>query len=291
MSEAFVNQATFWGLRILSAALILAIGIWVAFFVSNMIRRQADRHPRVDTTLAAFVAVVLRYVILAIVFIAVLQKFGIQTTSLIALLSAGALAVGLALQGTLGNVASGIMLALLRPYRIGDFVKINDKEGEVVGVDLFFTELLNYEGRTIHVPNGQAVSNAIVNHSREGAQCCVLSFGIGYEDDIDQALAVVRAIMAGDARAKADPPSWFGVEELGEYAVNVSTRVWVNTADHFQYQADMRKLVKEAFDREGIEMPYPHAVEMSKGEVAPRTPPIKPAPPRRRERSRRRSAA
>jgi small conductance mechanosensitive channel len=277
VSDDFVNQVTIWGLRILSAALILGIGTWLAYFLSKVVREKGRNHPHIDTTLITFVSVLLRYAILAVVLLAVLQNFGIQTTSLVAVLGAGALAIGLALQGTLGNVASGIMIALLRPYKLQDYVEINGKEGEVIGIDLFFTELLSYQGQTIHVPNGQVVSNPIVNYSRAGAQCCVVTVGIGYEDDIDQALGVMRDIMTGDRRALLEPSAWLGVEELGEFAVNVTAQVWVKTEDHFRYKADMLHLVKEAFDREGIEMPYPHAVELSKGDLAPRHTPIKPA--------------
>lgn len=277
MNDQFLNEAALWGLRVLYAAAILGVGLWVAFFLSRLVQRQANRHPRIDATLASFLSLILRYAIIAFVLIAVLQKFGIQTTSLVAVLGAGALAVGLALQGTLGNVASGIMIALMRPYKLGDFIEINGKEGRVAGVDLFFTELASQEGRRVFVPNGQAMSNPIVNHTTRGQRRCVLAFGIGYEDDIDLALRVARDVMTGDARALADPQPWFGVEALGDFAVSISARVWVRNEDHFEYGADMLKLVKEAFDREGVELPYPHSVEISKGEIMLRTPPIKPA--------------
>lgn len=280
MNDQLFNDIVAWAVRILTAALILGVGVWFAFFISKFVQREANKHPRIDATLAAFLALLLRYAILAFVLIAVLQKFGVQTTSLVAVLGAGALAVGLALQGTLGNVASGIMIALLRPYKLGDFVEINGKEGRVADIDLFFTELATQEGRKIFVPNGQVVTNPIVNHSRHGQRRCVLAFGIGYEDDIDQALDIMRDVMAGDPRAMAEPEPWFGVESLGDFSVSVSGRVWVKTPDHFQYKADMLKLVKEAFDREGVELPYPHSVEISKGEITLRTPPIKPPPAR-----------
>lgn len=278
MNPALVDDATTWLVRIGSAAAILGGGIWLAFFLSRLVRREATKHPRIDATLAGFFALLLRYAILAFVLIAVLQKFGVQTTSLVAVLGAGALAIGLALQGTLGNVASGIMLALLRPYKIGEFVEVNGKEGRVANLDLFFTELATNDGRRVFVPNGQVVTNPIVNHTTSKKRRCVLTFGIGYEDDIDQALDLARQVMTGDPRALEEPAPWFGVESLGDFAVNISGRVWVRTEDHFQYRADMLKLVKEAFDREGVELPYPHSVEISKGEIILRSPPIKPPP-------------
>ncbi|MBB5705968.1 mechanosensitive ion channel family protein [Sphingopyxis panaciterrulae] len=278
VNPALAGTAVVWGLRILYAAGILAVGLWLAFFISNAVRRQAARHPRIDETLGSFFALVVRYAIIAFVVIAVLQKFGVQTASLVAALGAGALAIGLALQGALGNVASGIIIAFMRPYRIGDFVEINGLEGEVTDLDLFFTQLQTLDDKHVHVPNSQAVSNPIVNFSRDGVRRCIIVFGIGYDDDIDQAVAVIRAILTADPRTASEPPPWIGVDELGEYSVNLSARAWVGIADYFQYRADMLHRVKEAFDREGIDIPYPHAVEMSKGEIELRLPPIKPAP-------------
>jgi small conductance mechanosensitive channel len=219
----------------------------------------------------------LRYALIIVVLIVVLQQFGIQTTSLVAVLGASALAIGLALQGTLTNVASGIMIAIIRPYHIGDFVELNGKEGTVIDLDLFFTKLRSMDERVILVPNGQAASNPIVNHTQKGQRRCILMFGIGYEDDIDQALEIMRSLMTSDKQAVKDPAPWFGVQDLGDFAVHVEGRMWIPTDEHRLYKSRMTKLIKEAFDREGIEMPYPHAVQLSKGEIERRNPPIKPA--------------
>lgn len=267
-----------WGLRILYAAAVLAIGLWIAFFVSRLARSQAEKNPRIDTTLGAFLSRMVRYAIIAVVLVVVLQMFGVQTASLVAILGASALAVGLALQGTLGNVASGIMIALIRPYHIGDYVEIGGKEGRVTDLDLFFTELATLDDRRMLVPNGQAMSNPITNFTTKGQRRCVVVFGIGYEDDIDHAFAVLQTIIERDPRTLPKPGAWIGVESLGDFAVNISARAWIKTEDYLDYRADLIKAAKEAFDREGIEMPYPHAVEMSKGEITPRSPPIKPAP-------------
>lgn len=270
-----------WIARIGSAALILVIGLWGAFFISRLVRRKAIAHPRIDTTLGTFLALVIRYALIVLVLLVVLQQFGIQTTSLVAVVGASALAIGLALQGTLTNVASGIMIALIRPYHIGDYVELNGQEGTVTDLDLFFTKLRSPEERTVLVPNGQAAGNPIVNHSLKGRRRCIIQVGIGYEDDIDQALEVMAAIMTGDQRALADPPGWFGVAELADSWVLIEGRVWLQTDAHRLYKAEMTKLIKEAFDREGIEIPYPHAVQLSKGEVELRSAPIKPAPVRK----------
>lgn len=283
MDPNLPDAALVWGLRVLYAAGILIVGLWAAFFVSRFVRREVIKHPRVDRTLGTFVALMIRYAIIIFVIVAVLQKFGVETTSLVAVLGAGALAIGLALQGTLGNVASGIMIAFMRPYRLGDFVQINGQEGRVVDIDLFFTELRAQDARRIFVPNGQAMGNPIINYTEKGRRRVMINVGIGYEDDIDEAFRVMAEIMTGDRRALAEPEPWFGVTALGDFSVSVEGRVWVKTEDHRRYKADMLKAVKEAFDREGIEMPYPHSVEISKGEITLRTPPVKPPPNARGE--------
>ena len=265
-----------WAARIGSAALILIVGLWLAFFLSKLARNKALEHPRIDASLGAFLSMMIRYVLIILVLIIVLQQFGVQTTSLVAVLGASALAVGLALQGTLTNVASGIMIAIMRPYHIGDFVEVNGREGTVIDLDLFFTRLRSPDEQIILVPNGQATSNPIINHIQKGRRRCIITVGIGYEDDIDHALAVIQEIMAGDPRAITDPPGWFGVKDLGDSAVNIQGRIWVPSDEHRIYKSEMTKRIKEAFDRDGIEIPYPHAVELSKGEIERRDPPIKP---------------
>jgi len=269
------EELILWIVRIGSAALILVVGLWLAFFISRIVRNKALEHPRIDATLAAFLSTMLRYALIILVLLIVLQQFGVQTTSLVAVLGASALAVGLALQGTLTNVASGIMLAIIRPYHIGDFVEINGREGTVIDLDLFFTRLRSPNEQIVMVPNGQATANPIVNHTQNGRRRCVITIGIGYEDDIDRGLDVMKVIMVGDPRAFADPPPWFRLKDLGDYAVNIQGRAWVPAEQHGRYKSEMTKLIKEAFDREGIDMPYPHAVELSKGEIERRDPPIK----------------
>ncbi|HEV7310949.1 mechanosensitive ion channel family protein [Sphingopyxis sp.] len=272
-SEAIVT----WIARIGSAALILIIGLWLAFFLSKLVRKKAIEHPRIDATLGTFLSMMIRYALIVLVLIIVLQQFGVQTTSLVAVLGASALAIGLALQGTLTNVASGIMIAIIRPYHLGDFVEVNGKEGTVIDLDLFFTRLRSSDEQIILVPNGQAASNPIINHTQKGRRRCIITVGIGYEDDIDKALSVMSELMMSDKRAIADPPGWFGVKDLGDSSVNIQGRAWVPTTEHRIYKSEMTKFIKEAFDREGIEIPYPHAVELSKGEVERREAPIKPS--------------
>lgn len=267
MSPQFFDVALMWALRVLYAATVLVVGLWLAFFISGVARRHAEKNPRIDTTLGAFLSRAVRYGLISIVLIIVLQMFGVQTASLVAVLGASALAIGLALQGTLSNVASGIIVALIRPFHIGDFVEIDGKEGLVTDLDLFFTELRSFDNRRILVPNGQAISNPIINHTTAGRRCFHLTIGVGYEDDLDHALAVMKRVMLSDPRALTTPEPWFGVQSLGDSAVVLTALVWVKATDFKTYRAAMLKAVKEAFDAEHIEIPYPHTVQLSRREA------------------------
>jgi small conductance mechanosensitive channel len=274
MSPEFFDVAMMWALRVLYAAALLVVGLWLAFFVSGIARRHAEKNPRIDTTLGAFLSRAVRYCLITIVLIIVLQMFGVQTASLVAVLGASALAIGLALQGTLSNVASGIMIALIRPYHIGDYVEIHGQEGLVTDLDLFFTEICSSDNQRILVPNGLAISNPITNHTTAGQRCCHLTFGVGYDDNLDQALAVLKRVMVSDPRASTAPAPSFGVQSLANSAVVLFSLVWVKATEYRLYRADMLKAVKEAFDLERIEMPYPHTVQIRKEEVRPRAPPV-----------------
>jgi small conductance mechanosensitive channel len=275
MSPQFLDAALAWGFRVVYAATVLAAGLWLAFFVSRLARQQAEMNPRIDTTIGAFLARAVRYVVITIVLIIVLQMFGVQTASLVAVLGASALAIGLALQGTLSNVASGIMVALVRPYQIGDYVEINGKEGLVTDLDLFFTEIRSSDNRRILVPNGQAISHPITNHTTAGQRCCAFTVGVGLEDDLDQALTALKRVMLSDPRALTKPAPWFGVQGLAESSIVLSALVWVKTSEHRIYRSDMFKAVKEAFDVERVRMAHPHAVQISKEEIPVRPPSIK----------------
>jgi small conductance mechanosensitive channel len=244
-----------WIIRLISAAAILVIGIWLAFFVSRKVREKAVAHPRIDTTLGAFFSIVIRYAIVIVVLLVVLQQFGIQTTSLVAVLGASALAIGLALQGTLTNVASGIMIALMRPYQIGDYVELNGREGKVTDLDLFFTNLLTPDARNILIPNGQAVSNPIVNFTREGHRCCTISLRVFPGENVVRALNLIEATMTADPRMLPEPQPDFTVDGVDEYGIRLNGQVTVASDDHDLYRADMLKAVKIAFDEAGVAIP------------------------------------
>jgi small conductance mechanosensitive channel len=194
----------------------------------------------------------------------VLQQLGVQATSVLAVLGAASLAIGLALQGTLGNVAAGVMILLLRPYRVGDRVELNGKTGKVTHLDLFNTKVLDYDGMTVYLPNGKVFGETIVNLTQSGRRRIELTFGIDYEDDLDDALRLLLEAAATDSRVSADPKPWAKVTGLGDSAVNVTLRCWTDPNDWNNAKFDLIKQVKETFEAAGLTFPYPHQVAIDR---------------------------
>ncbi|WP_233347724.1 mechanosensitive ion channel family protein [Hyphobacterium indicum] len=267
-NQALVDQVirivTQGGVNVLLALAILVVGYMVAGGIKKAVLRAVERNPRIDRTLANFFASMVRYAILVVVFIAVLSRFGVETTSLVAAIGAAAFAVGLALQGTLGNVAAGVMLVFFRPYSLGDFVEVGGVSGTVADINLFTTELNTPDNKTIIVPNGQAWGNVITNYSVKPTRRVDITFGISYDDDINKAMEVIRAHYDADERVLKDPEFFLGVIAHNTSSIDIVTRAWVKTPDYWSVYFDAMKGIKEAFDANGIEIPYPHQVEVRK---------------------------
>lgn len=251
-------------LNVLLAALILVVGFVIAGLVKRKIRNASLRSERIDATLAGFFSSTAYYAILAIVLIAVLNRFGVETTSIVAALGALALAIGLALQGTLSNFAAGVMVILFRPYRIGDFVEIADATGSVKDITLFFTELNTVDNKQIIVPNGQAWGDVITNYSAYPTRRADFVFSVSYDDDIDKAQRVIREVFEADDRVLQDPPLFCEVSAHAGSSIDITVRAWVNSGDLWPVHFHMLKAIKIAFDENGIEIPYPHQVEIQK---------------------------
>jgi small conductance mechanosensitive channel len=250
-------------IRLLTAALILAFTLWAAKRLSKVAKTAIQRLPRhhsADQTLGDFVSALVKYLVVAMGLIAVLQQIGVQATSILAVLGAASLAIGLALQGTLGNVAAGVMIILLRPYRVGDNVELDGKQGKVVDLDLFNTKVIDFDGLTLYFPNGEVFGDLIVNMSQSGRRRIELTFGIDYEDDLDRALSVLLECAGNDSRVLRDPPPWAKVTGLADSAVNVTLRCWAVPDDWLNTRFDLTKVIKERFDREGLSFPFPQRV-------------------------------
>lgn len=251
------------------AALILIAAVFVSRWASKGVyeglsRLRATRH---DRTLPDFFSQVVRWAILIIGFVMVLQRLGVQTTSIIAVLGAASLAVGLALQGTLSNVAAGVMLLVLRPYRIGDTLEMQGQIGKVMRLDLFQTEIATADNRKVVVPNSKALSDVVVNRNGYKNRRVDLEFDVHYDSDLDQVFEVMRQTAAADARVLQDPPIWTGLLALKDSSMLVRLHAWVPAGDWWEAKAALMKAVKEAFDREAIEIPYPHQVEILPKEI------------------------
>ncbi len=246
-----------YGLDILGAIVILIAGWWIAGAVERAASRALGRVPRMDHTLRPFLSSLVRYGILAITLVAVLSQFGVETTSIIAVLGAAGLAIGLALQGTLQNIAAGVMLLFLRPFKVGDYIDAGGTAGTVNSVGLFTTEMTTYDGVYLCVPNGQLWNTAITNFSRNPTRRMDIVIGIGYGDDIERGLAVLLALMVDDPRTLDDPAPQTMVKALGASSVDINMRYWSEAGDFWDLQFDLHKAAKEALDAAGISIPYP----------------------------------
>ncbi len=246
------------------ALVVLILGWMIAGFVGRMVRNRVNANPRIDQTIGNFAASMVRWIILLMVLIAVLGLFGIQATSLVAVLGAATLAIGMALQGTLSDLAAGFMLILFRPYKLGDYVDIAGTSGTVKDINLFFTELATPDNIQIIVPNGQSWGAIIRNFSHHDTRRVDVTFGIDYGDDIEAAKAVILSQVAADSRVLGDPEPWVRVTNLGDSSVDLTLRVWCVAADFWDVKFHLTQAVKEAFDANGISIPYPHSVEIHK---------------------------
>jgi len=251
--------ATNFGIRIGLALAILVFGLWLAGRVrAGMKRMFARRH--LDPMLGSFLSSIAHILFVAVVIIAALSQAGIQTSSLIAVIGAAGLAVGLALQGSLSNFAAGVMLITFRPFRVGDFIEAAGVSGTVEGIQIFHTELVTADNKLVIVPNNSITTGNIINYSARGIRRVDLVFGISYQDDITAAKAVLNEILTSDARILRDPAPVIAVSALAESSVNLILRPWVNADDYWPVYWDITEAVKLRFDQKQITIPYPQRV-------------------------------
>lgn len=242
------------------AALILVVTLWLSGRFSKIARRAIERmtrHHQADKTLETFVGSLVRYLVVAVGLIAVLSQLGVKTTSVVAVLGAASLAIGLALQGALSNVAAGVMLLVLRPYRIGDEVLISGQLGVVRSMDLFATRLVLLDGLDVFVPNGKVFGELLINYSTPARRRIEWDIGIDYDDDIDHAIAVLRRIAEADPRVLKSPGPWVKVAALADSAVTIRLRCWTTVEDWLATRHDLLKTIKQTFDAEGLTFPFP----------------------------------
>ncbi|WP_199899624.1 mechanosensitive ion channel family protein [Sneathiella glossodoripedis] len=256
VAEELVTVLTTYGLDVIGAIIILIIGNIISKSVPKTVSALLNKR-NVDQTVVNFLGNLTRASILIITLLLVLAQFGVQTASLIAVLGAAGLAIGLALQGTLSNVAGGVMLLFFRPIKIGDFVEVAGHGGTVKAVNLFTTELATGDNVQIILPNASVWGSSIKNFSFHPTRRVDLVMGIGYDDDMDKARDLMLSLIEADERSLKDPAPMVVVSELADSSVNFTVRIWCKASDYWPLKFDMTKKMKEAFDREGISIPYP----------------------------------
>ena len=258
-TEQLLTLVTAYGLNFVAALLTLIFGVWLSRKASRLTGEWLSRVDRLDRTLVPIMAALVRYAGLTLTIVITLGNFGVETTSIIAVLGAAGLAVGLALQGTLSNVAAGLMLLFLRPFRIGDWVEAAGVSGSVREIGLFTTTIDTFDNVYISIPNSSIWSSNIINHARYGTRRLDLDIGIGYDSNLDTVEAALMSL-AADPRVLADPVPRFLVVSYGDSAINVRLRAYASYDDFFDLYWDLNRRLKGVLDDHGIEIPFPQRV-------------------------------
>lgn len=247
---------TTYGLKIVAALVIFVVGRWVAKLISNLVKKAMVK-ANVDATLAGFTQNLCYIAMLAFVVIAALEKLGVKMTSFVVIVGAAGLAIGFALQGSLANFASGVMLILFKPFKAGDFVEAGGKAGTVEKIQIFNTILNSPDNVRIIIPNGQVTGGNIMNFTANGTRRIDLVVGVSYEDDLKKTQQVIEKVISSDERILKEPVYTIAVSELGDSSVNFVVRPWVNAADYWAVRFDITEKIKLALDKNGITIPYP----------------------------------
>jgi small conductance mechanosensitive channel len=245
-----------YGLNVLAAAAILVVGRIAASGIKKLIRKIMNKR-EMDPTLIGFVSSLIYVGIMAFVIIAALSKLGIQTASFIAVLGAAGLAIGLALQGSLSNFASGVLMIIFKPFKGGDYIEAGGTSGFVDSISIFTTTIRTIDNKKVIVPNSKIMNDNIVNFTARDTRRVDLTAGISYGDDIDKAKNILMGILREDERVLEDPAPFVGLSEMGDSSVNFTVRGWVKTADYWDVYFDTNERIKKAFDAGGISIPFP----------------------------------
>lgn len=238
--------------------IVVLVAGWIAArWISARVYTILEGSGKVDDTLVPFIAKTLRVLVLVVVLIAVLSHFGFETTSLVALLGAAGLTIGLAMQGTLSNVASGVMLLSFRPFEAGDFVSVGGTMGVVDEIGLFITKMHTLDNIYMVLPNSAIWGKEIKNFSRNETRRVDMVFSIGYNDDIDKAIKLINEELAAEERVLKEPEPLVAVGELGDSSVDLLVRPWTLRTDFWMTRLDLTRKIKQRFDREGVTIPFP----------------------------------
>lgn len=242
--------------NLVKAIIIFYVGKFIVGIIVRTVRKIMSKQD-IEDTLENFVLSLLRMVLMLFVIIATVGALGMQTTSFVAVLGAAGLAIGLALQGSLSNFASGVLIVLFKPYRVGDWVEAGGISGAVERVEILTTVFNTGDNKKVIVPNGQVMGSIITNYSANEKRRVDMVVGVSYDDDLDKVRATLEELIAADDRVLADPPHKIAVSELGDSSVNFIVRPWVKTEDYWGVMFDLTEAIKKRFDKEGISFPFP----------------------------------
>lgn len=251
------------GSKVLSALVILIIGLWIIKMLMKAVKKIMSNR-RLDVSLQGFLTSLISWALKIFLFVTVASQLGIETTSFAAIIGAAGLAIGMALQGSLANFAGGALIMIFKPFKIGDYIKAQGEEGTVKQIEIFTTKLNTIDNKEIIIPNGTLSNGNIINYSSEGRRRVDLTFGVSYDADIKQTKEVLMSVLTSTPQTLKDPAPTVMVSELADSSVNFLTRTWVNTADYWNVYFYIMENTKIASDKAGIEIPYPHSVEIIK---------------------------
>ncbi|MEW4923584.1 mechanosensitive ion channel domain-containing protein [Algibacter sp. 2305UL17-15] len=262
-TEKWLELGLDYGLKILGAIVIWIIGSWVIKKLVNVARKGMEKADY-DASLQKFLLNLISWILKIILIIVVLGTMGVETTSFAAILAAAGLAIGLALQGSLGNFAGGVLLMIFKPIKIGDLIEAQGELGVVKEIEIFTTKLTGLSNREIIIPNGSLSNGNIINYTTEGTRRVDLTFGVGYDSDIKKTKEVLMNVLTSHPKVLKDPAPTVNVSELADSSINFAVRPWSTSDDYWDVYFGITEDVKEALDKAGIEIPYPHQVEIKK---------------------------
>ena len=258
-ADQIMNMVSTYGMPLLKAILILIIGFRIIAWISKLVRKGLAKSG-LDTTLQKFIGDLVSALLKVVLFITILDIFGVKTTSLVAILGAAGLAIGLALQGSLANFAGGVLLLLFKPFKVGDLIDAQGHFGEVQNISIFVTKILTPDNKTVYIPNGPLSNGDITNVSEDGKLRVDLVVGIGYNENIKKAKDVIMQVMESDPKVLKDPAPSVNVLELADSSVNLAVRPFATPADYWDVYFGITEKVKIALDEAGIEIPFPQRV-------------------------------
>lgn len=242
--------------KVLLAVVTLIVGLWIVNRVVKAIRKALTKR-EVDPSLVPFLSGIIKALLIVMLLISIAEMVGVETTSFVAVLGAAGLAIGLALQGSLSNFAGGVLILILKPFKVGDVIEAQGATASVSEIQVFHTVLKSYDNKTIILPNGPLYNNKIVNYSTEPTRKVEWVFGVGYDDDIDKTKATIQEIVFSDERILDRDTPFIKLAEMADSSVNFKVRALVNQADYWDVFFEKMEAIKKAFDKQGISIPYP----------------------------------